>query len=123
QAMEVLNGSSRKRHTKHDVQTWLSAAMTFQQSCKDSVPDSGGSSSSSATSHMTQKMDHLSRLVSNTLALVDTFMENPKPTVIPRWVSAGERKLLASRTSRRRAHVLVAKDGSGDYRTVMEAVK
>lgn len=49
-------------------------------------------------------------------------MENPKPTVLPRWVSAGERKLLASRTSRSRPHVLVAKDGSGDYRTVMEAV-
>ncbi|KAG5408814.1 hypothetical protein IGI04_005133 [Brassica rapa subsp. trilocularis] len=121
QAMEALNGSSRKRTTKHDVQTWLSAAMTFQQSCKDSVLDSGGHSSS-AVSHITQKMDHLSRLVSNSLALVDTFMENPKPTVLPRWVSAGERKLLASRTSRSRPHVLVAKDGSGDYRTVMEAV-
>ncbi|CAN6848862.1 unnamed protein product [Brassica oleracea var. botrytis] len=121
QAVEALNGSSRKRHTKHDVQTWLSAAMTFQQSCKDSVLDSSGSSS--AVSHITQKMDHLSRLVSNSLALVDTFMEIPKPTVLPRWVSAGERKLLASRTSRSRPHVLVAKDGSGDYRTVMDAVK
>ncbi|CDY67251.1 BnaC02g44290D [Brassica napus] len=121
QAMEALNGSSRKRTTKHDVQTWLSAAMTFQQSCKDSVLDSGGHSSS-AVSHITQKMDHLSRLVSNSLALVGTFMENPKPTVLPRWVSAGERKLLASRTSRSRPHVLVAKDGSGDYRTVMEAI-
>ncbi|KAL0729607.1 hypothetical protein Bca4012_025700 [Brassica carinata] len=123
QAMEALNGSSRKRHTKHDVQTWLSAAMTFQQSCKDSIQDSGGSSYSSTISHVTQKMDHLSRLVSNSLALVDKFMENPKPTVRPRWVSAGERKLLASRTSRSRTHVLVAKDGSGDYRTVMDAVK
>ncbi|CAH8362334.1 unnamed protein product [Eruca vesicaria subsp. sativa] len=123
QATEALKSSSRKRHTtKHDVQTWLSAAMTFQQSCKDSVQDSGGSSSSSAISHITQKMDHLSRLISNSLALVDTFMKNPKPTVLPRWVSAGERKLLLSRTSRSRAHVLVVKDGSGDYRTVMDAV-
>uniref|UniRef100_A0A1J3J589 Pectinesterase n=1 Tax=Noccaea caerulescens TaxID=107243 RepID=A0A1J3J589_NOCCA len=121
QAMEALNGSSRKRHSKHDVQTWLSAAMTFQQSCKDSVIDSSGSSSSAAISHITQKMDHLSRLVSNSLALLETFMENPKPksnsTVLPRWTSAGERRLLVSR-----AHVVVAKDGSGDYRTVMEAV-
>ncbi|XP_024011491.1 probable pectinesterase/pectinesterase inhibitor 54 [Eutrema salsugineum] len=128
QAMEALNGSSRKRHNKHDVKTWLSAAMTFQQSCKDSILDSRETSSSSSVtvSHITQKMDHLSRLVSNSLALLDTLMENPKPnskpTVLPRWVSAGERRLLAGRTSRRRAHVVVAKDGSGDYRTVMEAV-
>ncbi|XP_023637007.1 probable pectinesterase/pectinesterase inhibitor 54 [Capsella rubella] len=122
QVMEALNSSSRKRHSKHDVQTWLSAAMTFQQACKDSILDSGDSSSSSI-SRMTQKMDHLSRLVSNSLALVDTIMENPKPetksTVLPRWVTAGERRLLVGRE---RAHVVVAKDGSGDYRTVMEAV-
>ncbi|AED92898.1 Plant invertase/pectin methylesterase inhibitor superfamily [Arabidopsis thaliana] len=123
QAMEALNGSSRKRHTKHDVQTWLSAAMTFQQACKDSILDSGGSSSASAISHISQKMDHLSRLVSNSLTLVDTIMKNPKPktksTALPRWVTAGERRLLVGRA---RAHVVVAKDGSGDYRTVMEAV-
>lgn len=122
QAMEALNGSSRKRHSKHDVQTWLSAAMTFQQACKDSILDSGGSSSA-AISHITQIMDHLSRLVSNSLALVDTIMQNPKPkpksTVLPRWVSAGERRLLVGRE---RAHVVVAKDGSGDYQTIMEAV-
>lgn len=126
QAIEALNGSSRKHHTKHDLQTWLSAAMTFQQACKDSLLDSGGSSSSAATSHITQKMDHLSRLVSNSLALLDTIMENPKPrsksTFLPRWVSTGERRLLVGRTSRSRAHVVVAKDGSGDYRTVTEAV-
>ncbi|CAL9231054.1 unnamed protein product [Arabidopsis halleri] len=123
QAMEALNGSSRKRHNKHDVQTWLSAAMTFQQACKDSILDSGGSTSSAAISHITQKLDHLSRLVSNSLALVDTIMQNPKPktksTGLPRWVTAGERRLLAGRE---RAHVVVAKDGSGDYGTVMEAV-
>ncbi|KAG7609923.1 Pectinesterase inhibitor domain [Arabidopsis suecica] len=123
QAMEALNGSSRKRHTKHDVQTWLSAAMTFQQACKDSILDSGGSSSASAISHISKKMDHLSRLVSNSLTLVDTIMKNPKPktksTALPRWVTAGERRLLVGRA---RAHVVVAKDGSGDYRTVMEAV-
>ncbi|EFH50277.1 pectinesterase family protein [Arabidopsis lyrata subsp. lyrata] len=123
QAMEALNGSSRKRHTKHDVQTWLSAAITFQQACKDSILDYRETSPSAAISHIKQKMDHLSRLVSNSLALVDTIMQNPKPktksTGLPRWVTAGERRLLAGRA---RAHVVVAKDGSGDYRTVMEAV-
>ncbi|KAL1189070.1 putative pectinesterase/pectinesterase inhibitor 54 [Cardamine amara subsp. amara] len=123
QAIEALNGSSRKRDSKHDIQTWLSAAITFQQACKDSILDSGGSSFA-AISHITQKMDHLSRLVSNSLAFVDTIIQ-PKPksksksTVLPRWVSSGERRLLVDRA---RAHVVVAKDGSGDYRTIMEAV-
>ncbi|KAK1550052.1 hypothetical protein Q3G72_012897 [Acer saccharum] len=51
---------------KHDIQTWLSAALTFQQTCKDSVETTLG-----LDHKISQKMDYLSQLVSNPLAIVN----------------------------------------------------
>ncbi|XP_010541678.1 PREDICTED: probable pectinesterase/pectinesterase inhibitor 54 [Tarenaya hassleriana] len=132
QAMEALNElpSSRKRRRsiKDDVTTWLSAAMTFQQACKDSASsgDISGEASAAMISRIAQMMDHLSRHVSNSLALVDRVKvksrKRSKSTVFPRWVSTGERRLLGAPTSRGRVHAVVAKDGSGDFRTVADAI-
>ncbi|KAK4853954.1 hypothetical protein QYF36_016859 [Acer negundo] len=51
---------------KHDIQTWLTAALTFQQTCKDSVETTLG-----LDHKISQKMDSLYQLVSNPLAIVN----------------------------------------------------
>lgn len=40
--------------------------------------------------------------------------------MFPKWISPGERKLLQATTIK--ANAVVAKDGSGDYKTVSEAI-
>ncbi|EEF46198.1 pectinesterase [Ricinus communis] len=121
---------------KNDIQTWLSAALTYQQACKDSV-DSLGLPTGGLTSQISRKMDYLSELVSNPLALVNRITGDHDNKLkknstrsrylgeeiqdFPKWVSAKDRKLLQSSTIK--ANAVVAKDGTGNYETVSEAIK
>ncbi|XP_073132412.1 probable pectinesterase/pectinesterase inhibitor 54 [Henckelia pumila] len=128
QALEALQ-KSPKRH-KPDIQTWISAAITFQQSCKDEINDH--TESNPLMEKISRKIDHLSELSSNSLALANRIpgnLETRKMTTsrrlhvqnFPEWVSASDRKLLQSTAIK--ANAVVAKDGSGDYKTVSEAVQ
>ncbi|GER51141.1 plant invertase/pectin methylesterase inhibitor [Striga asiatica] len=128
QAVQALETTKSPEKHKEDIQTWLSAAITFQQACKDSVE---GHVASTAEIH--RKMDHLSELVSNPLALTNRITKDPTAKLFPKgrglvdsnsfpgWVSGPVRKLLQS--TEIRANAVVAKDGSGDYTTVTEAIR
>ncbi|OAY54065.1 pectinesterase [Manihot esculenta] len=125
-SLSALKESPRKN--KNDIQTWLSAALTFQQSCKDSTAGVGNS-------QISRKMDYLTQLVSNPLALINRITGNNSKLKnntrsrrlgeeikdFPKWVSAKDRKLLQS--SIIKANAVVAKDGTGNYRTISEAIK
>ncbi|KAI5320001.1 PREDICTED: pectinesterase [Prunus dulcis] len=117
QSLLALKQSPRKN--KHDIQAWLSAALTFQDTCKDY-----------ASGQISKRIDNASQLVSNLLALVNRITSNHTTTVtnhrsvdqglFAKWVSQRDRKLLQATTIK--ADAVVAKDGSGDYKTVSEAV-
>ncbi|MBA0756915.1 hypothetical protein Gotri_020050, partial [Gossypium trilobum] len=102
QSLLALKNSRNKN--KHDIQTWISAALTYQQACKDSA-DSHNFSNGDLMGQISQKMDYLSQLGSNTLALANR---------IP------DRKLLQVPTVK--GNAVVAKDGSGNYKTISEAI-
>ena len=128
QSLKALKTSATKN--KEDVQTWLSAALTFQEACKDSVPNG-------VVSEVSKKMVHLSELSSNALALTNriTGKTTSFETIarrlsdeggrdggdFPKWVSPKDRKLLQATTIN--ADVVVAQDGSGNYKTVSEAIQ
>ncbi|KAK6147552.1 hypothetical protein DH2020_018464 [Rehmannia glutinosa] len=132
QALEALHKSPENH--KMDIQTWLSAALTFQQTCKDSVENQAPSNVYAAEIY--KKMDYLSQLGSNTLALANRISTgNPKEnksltdrrvfeleSFVPSWVSGPDRKLLLS-TEITNADAVVAKDGSGNFKTVSEAIQ
>lgn len=124
QAMELL----QKPHSKYksDIQTWLSAALTFQEACKDSIEDHVASDAYVAEIY--KRVTHLSELGSNSLALANRIGGSPKPTGrkllevgdFPSWVSAADRRLLQAPAVK--ANAVVAKDGSGNFKTVAEAI-
>ncbi|KAJ4708722.1 Pectinesterase [Melia azedarach] len=132
QSLLALRVSPTKN--KQDIQTWLSAAVTFQETCKDSVKSLSLSSVSSTEilDKIYQKMEYLSQLCSNPLALVNRITSiNPKNTTnnrflnqdqvdFPNWVSTKTRKLLQAKGIN--ANAVVAKDGTGNYKTVSEAI-
>lgn len=127
---------------KHDVQTWISAALTYQQACKDSADGHSFANSGIMQQVISRKMEYLSQLASNTLALVNKISTTTTTTttgksstghskarqlaeddvdhVFPRWLSAKDRKLLQAPTVK--ANAVVAKDGSGNYKTISEAI-
>ncbi|XP_010932734.1 probable pectinesterase/pectinesterase inhibitor 17 [Elaeis guineensis] len=109
--------------SKDDVQTWLSAAMTNQQTCRNGFNDLGSSFplGSPFLSY------NISELLSNCLAINKAMTPkksggNPRflSDGFPKWMSTTERKLLQS--SNTNADLVVAKDGSGDYTTISEAI-
>ncbi|XP_037493158.1 pectinesterase isoform X1 [Jatropha curcas] len=129
QSLLALKESPKKN--KNDVQSWLSAALTFQQACKDSA-DSFGFPAGGLTSRISTKMDYLSELASNPLALINRVTNKAKNNIkkrrlggevkeFPKWVSAKDRKLL--QTSTVKANAVVAKDGTGNYKTITDAIK
>ncbi|CAK9144685.1 unnamed protein product [Ilex paraguariensis] len=126
----------KKSLTQHadDLKTLLSAAMTNQETCLD------GFSHDKADKRVREVLlkgeSKVEKLCSNVLALIknltDTDIANEmklkgrKLTVEedtdgwPKWLSAGDRRLLQS--SSVTPNVVVAADGSGNYKTVSAAV-
>ncbi|PRQ47131.1 putative pectinesterase [Rosa chinensis] len=130
QSLIALKKSPLKK--KQDIQAWLSAALTFQETCKDYAADHGLSLTSSENLRvdLSKRIDYASQLGSNLLALVNrvTSIGTPKNTirdkqaeVFPKWVSPKNRKLLQATTVK--ANAVVAQDGSGNYKTVSEAIQ
>jgi pectinesterase len=134
--------SASSRPIVDDVMTVLSAAITNQQTCLDGFSYQKGG-------HLRRliepRISHISRMVSNSLAMArklqlpranasstSTSMESVQRRTFtgygqmvkgfPRWVRPGSRRLLQAPASGIKADAVVAKDGSGDYKTVSAAV-
>lgn len=128
------------------VMTVLSGAITNQHTCLSGFTYHGprnGGQVSLARPYMEPGIRHISRMVSNTLAMAkkmrSTKPNSPSPSVqvqrrqpftgygqmvkgFPRWVRPGDRRLLQAAASGITANAVVAKDGSGGYTTVSAAV-
>ncbi|KAJ8755746.1 hypothetical protein K2173_024290 [Erythroxylum novogranatense] len=144
QALEDLNVYPNKKSlTQHadDLKTLLSSAITNQDTCLD------GLSNEDADKHVREALlageVHVEKMCSNALAMIknmtDTDIaaelmmkekttnrklkeeeENHDQNVWPKWLSGADRRLLQSTSVT--PNVVVAADGSGNYRTVSAAV-
>ncbi|KAM7463415.1 hypothetical protein LguiA_031536 [Lonicera macranthoides] len=110
-----LNRSiSSKPNSPQDIQTWLSAAKTNDQTCQNGFIDFNLSSNLQSFPFMLKKF---SKTLSNSLAINKaTTTASPSAHGLPEWVG---RRLVESVV---RADVVVAQDGSGHYKTICEAV-
>ncbi|CAN6549638.1 unnamed protein product [Malus baccata var. baccata] len=122
-----------------DVNTWLSASLTNQQTCQNGFKNLNIPSShlQSFPNYITLSTN-LSKLLSNSLSIhkVSTsssalhFSKQVRgrrrrllsDDGFPGWVSAADRKLLQSISSGPNADMVVAQDGSGNYKSISEAV-
>ncbi|XP_051123936.1 putative pectinesterase/pectinesterase inhibitor 28 [Andrographis paniculata] len=125
-----------------DLKIWISAAVTNQETCLDGFDDVPGDSGRRMREAMTTSME----MSSNALAMVEelsTYLEslyiglgfqsyrqrrllslgNPAAGGFPDWVDFNGRKLLTSPPQHIKPNLVVAKDGSGKYATINEALK
>ncbi|KAE8022393.1 hypothetical protein FH972_008195 [Carpinus fangiana] len=113
---QTLNPATKS--TDYDVQTWLSAALTNLETCRTGFVELN------VSGYVLPLMsNNVSDLVSNALSIQNGSI--PPQTEryrdgFPSWVSGGDRKLLQS--SSPAADLVVAKDGSGAFRTIAEAL-
>ncbi|KAE8699719.1 putative pectinesterase/pectinesterase inhibitor 33 [Hibiscus syriacus] len=103
---------------KDDRQTWLSTALTNLETCRNGFIELG------VPDYLPPMMsNNVSKLISNTLALNKAPYKEPTyKDGFPTWVKPGDRKLLQSSSPASRANIVVAQDGSGNYRTIKDAI-
>lgn len=118
----------------HHCQTLLSGAMTNVYTCLDGFAYSKGS----VRSKIQKELFDISHHVSNSLAMLkkvpgvkrqlyssksETFPEYGKlKDGFPSWVSPKDRKLLQAAVNETKFDLVVAKDGTGNFATIGEAV-
>ncbi|KAF8008675.1 hypothetical protein BT93_K2363 [Corymbia citriodora subsp. variegata] len=112
-------GGAHKNCTNFDAQTWLSTALTNIKACQLGFQDLN------VSDFISQVLStNLSQLISNSLAVNGVLLQNEKQESyeegFPSWVSRHDRKLLQSSTIK--ANLVVAKDGSGNFRTIQAAL-
>ncbi|PSS01520.1 Pectinesterase [Actinidia chinensis var. chinensis] len=122
-----------------DIKTWLSGAITYQQTCLDGFDNTTGDTGE----QMKKYLQLSSELSSNGLAIVTEMSKvlasynlsslsmsrkllSGEPEVgadgYPSWLSGGRRGLLQATPATEKPNVVVAQDGSGKYKTINEAL-
>ncbi|KAG8490557.1 hypothetical protein CXB51_013663 [Gossypium anomalum] len=104
-----------------NAHAWLSSVLTNHVTCLDGLEGS-------ARTLMEPGLNDLISRARTSLAIFVSF--SPRKTKLidplidgfPSWVSSKDRKLLQSLPNEIKANVVVAKDGSGKYKTLGEAV-
>ncbi|XP_071705996.1 probable pectinesterase/pectinesterase inhibitor 34 [Rutidosis leptorrhynchoides] len=120
--------------SNQDVMTWLSAALTNQDTCTDGLSEV---ENGYVKRQMDEKLKDLSQMVSNCLAIYaapsdgDDFNGVPIQhrrrrrlmSSFPKWLNRKERRLLQLPANGIQADIVVSKDGNGTCTTIAEAIK
>ncbi|KAH0726881.1 hypothetical protein KY284_002746 [Solanum tuberosum] len=129
-------------HWIADLKIWLSGAITYQETCLDGFEDTTGE----AGEKMKKALNVSMQLTSNALSMIteisdvftslnagsnrrrllfdDTPVLGHGIELLPDWIDVGRRRLLAVNMSNEiKPDVVVAKDGSGKYKFINDALK
>ncbi|CAK9161076.1 unnamed protein product [Ilex paraguariensis] len=115
QLNQTLNLNTKS--TAFDIQTWLSAALTNLHTCRT------GFIELNVTNNILPVLmsNNVSKLISNTLDINNpSTMEETHLGGLPSWLSTPDQRLLQS--SLQHSDLVVAQDGSGNFRTIKEAL-
>ncbi|PIA48975.1 hypothetical protein AQUCO_01300088v1 [Aquilegia coerulea] len=140
-SLKYSTGSeTNKASSREDVMTWLSAALTNQDTCMEGFEGVSGT----VKDQMVQNLKDVSELVSNSLAIYAISskdkdfdgipIENRKRKLLqsvstseksgfPGWLRRKERKLMDLPAAMIKADIIVSQDGNGTYKTVSQAIK
>jgi len=111
-----------------DLKTWLSAALTYQDTCLDGFANA---TTTEASAKMQSALNASQELTEDILAVVDQFSDTLGGLSVgrrllgedgmPAWMMGDSRRLLEE-SPEFKPNVTVAADGSGDVKTIKEAL-
>ncbi|GFP92501.1 pectinesterase 3 [Phtheirospermum japonicum] len=119
-AVESLNDavSATGLRDADDLKTWLSAALTNQDTCLDAL----GEAEAAFSGEVERLMGNATEFASNSLAIVARLLA-VEPGDFPAWITAADRRLLQDVAAvSNKVNVVVAKDGSGHVKTIKGAL-
>ncbi|CAN6541334.1 unnamed protein product [Malus baccata var. baccata] len=116
------------------LNSWLSAVISYQQTCVDGFPDG------KLKSDLEKMLQASKEFTSNSLAMLSLFNQLQLPGAeaatgsnrrllsqdksgFPTWMSHEDRRMLKKNDEKITPNVTVAKDGSGNYKTISEALE
>ncbi|MED6163694.1 Pectinesterase 3 [Stylosanthes scabra] len=118
-----------------DIRTWVSAAITNQDTCLDALQEVNSTAAKAALENMQTAMKNSTEFSSNSLAIVTKILgvlsrfnspvNGRRLMGFPEWVGVAERRLLlddGNTTTGTTPDAVVAADGSAQYKTIKEAV-
>ncbi|KAH7837139.1 hypothetical protein Vadar_010072 [Vaccinium darrowii] len=118
----VLALGKKTTRSHSDAHSWLSGVLTNHVTCLDGL-------NGPAQPMMEPKLKDLMARARASLAMVVAIsppradeVVQPLNRMFPRWVTSRDRKLLQAQAKNIASNVVVAADGSGNYKTVSEAV-
>ena len=113
------------------IKIWLSAALTYEDTCLDGFQDTTGDASQRMKDILKEAME----LTENTLGMVTEVANtlsghsssNRRLLSVdqegyPSWMGASTRKLLDAHHNNIKADIVVAKDGSGQFKSIIAAL-
>lgn len=137
----VHNNNLQAVHNQQaDFKNWLSAVISYQQACMEGFDDGKEGEKKIKEQFHTETLDNVQKLTGITLDIVSGLSNilekfglkfNLKPASrrllgkdgLPTWFSAADRKLLGRGwRSRVKPNVVVAQDGTGQFKTVADAI-
>lgn len=128
-ALGDLSPKSASEHY-HDLQTLLSGAMTNQYTCLDGFSHSTGR----LRNTIKNSLYNISRHLSNSLVMLKKIpgVNTSKSEVFPEygkvkhgfpsWLSSKDREFLQASVNETKYNFIVAKDGTGNFTTIGDAV-
>ncbi|KAJ4981093.1 hypothetical protein NE237_031930 [Protea cynaroides] len=120
-AMAIGGGSTE---SLTDAHSWLSSALTNYVTCLDGL--NGGPAQSTMEAQILELKPRVKTSLAMLVAILPSDEEALQPLHgrFPSWVTSRDRKLMESlpKDLKLNASVVVAKDGSGKYQTVQEAI-
>ncbi|CAA7055867.1 unnamed protein product [Microthlaspi erraticum] len=124
--LDMLSRIRTKDGDEEDVHTWLSAALTNQETCEQSLQEKSKSYKHGFTMDFVAR--NLSGLLTNSLELFVSVKSKNRRHLsseqehFPTFVTSSERRLLEASVSELKLDAVVAADGSGTHKTVGEAL-
>ncbi|XP_058077348.1 putative pectinesterase/pectinesterase inhibitor 22 [Magnolia sinica] len=127
--MEKIRSGSRRKQNSGNLQAWLSAALSNQDTCLEGFEGTDGR----VREYIKGSLEQVTQLVSNVLEMFNSIHSLPlkparnvsrskKNPYFPTWVPPEEWQLVGMAPKAMHVDVVVALDGSGRYRSIMEAV-
>ncbi|THU67310.1 hypothetical protein C4D60_Mb05t23300 [Musa balbisiana] len=112
-----------------DLKVWISASITYQETCLDGFENT----TTNAAESMRKALNSSAEMTSNILAIVinlDNTLDSLNLGIsrkllaeeYPLWVSLGKRRLLRLSPAELKPNVTVAQDGTGDVKTINDAL-
>ncbi|CAN6926492.1 unnamed protein product [Brassica oleracea] len=122
------NGDVTLPELVSDLRTWLSSAETYQDTCIETLAESNHPDSKTFGEG---QLKNATELTSNALAIITWLGKIADSFKLRRRLLSADvavdfnvgRRLLQSTDLRRVANIVVAKDGSGKYKTISRALK